>query len=150
MAASAKYIRGKSIQQTYSLATSYVIHKGDFMVFTDGQVTRASSSVGISDSPLAGIYEGPEISTSDRAATDVIQLRVPIEPFIFEADTSGTVSTATIGNQFGVATSEISSGTGMMVGVANTTFGNFIHIGGTNSSGRNLFMGLMGTVANVT
>src|SRR3990167_120484 len=110
-----EWIRGKSIQQTYNLTTSDIIHKGDILMQGAGQVQRATTSMGLIDQAFAGIYEGPEISTSDRAATDTIQLRVPTGPFKIMADTSGTWTTATIGVQYGIATSEISSGTSALV-----------------------------------
>jgi len=148
---SVEWIRGRSIQQTFNLASSNIIHKGDILMMNSaGKVGRASSSMGLIDQAFAGIYEGPELSTSTRGTTDTIQLRVPIGPAVIMADTSGSLTTASFGIQYGIATSEISSGTSAMVGVANVDYGNFIHMGLTNSSGKNLFMLIPATIATST
>lgn len=146
-----KFLTGDSIQQTVQLSSQNIIHKGEILMWNAGHVERASSSLGLIDQAFAGFYEGPELSTSRTGADDYkIQIRVPTGRFTFEADTSGTVSTSTIGVQYGIATSEVSSGVSTIIGVANVDYGNFVHIGNTNSSGRNIFMGLAGTIASTT
>lgn len=135
-----KFVSGDSIQMEFNLATSNVIHKNDLLMFTAGQVARATTSAGQRDTAIAGIYEGDEISTSDRAATDTIKLRVPLSRCVVLADCSGAITTGLPGTQYGIATSEISSGTEAMIGVANVNVIPFTYLRGGNSSGQNYFL----------
>ena len=152
MSGQIKFVSGPSVQMEVALASSYIIKKHNLLMWTDGAVTQPTSSLGLIDQAVAGFYEGSAISTAaaTRTAGQKIQVRVPMGPCIVYADTSGTWSTATIGNQYGIATSEASSGYHNYIGVANVDYGNFIHLRGTNSSGKNYFLLLPGTAASTT
>ena len=135
---------GKWITKTFTRSTAYALYKGMAVMLSSGFAVKGSSSAGIQANPLVGFYTGPAVA-SGAMTTGTIQVQVPMSNAVVIADTSGSATTGTIGNDYGLSSG---SATGLtnVIGIANTTVTPFTNIGMANASGQNLFSVRGGTL----
>lgn len=129
---------------TFPRSTAYALYKGMAVMLSSGLAVKGSSSAGIQANPLVGFYVGDAVA-SGSMTTGTIQIQVPGSRAIVVADCSGTFTTGTVGNDYGLSSG---SATGLtnVIGAANTTVTPFTHIAGANSSGVNYFSVRGGTL----
>lgn len=90
---SAKVGAGKWKIKHYAKTASVAILSGTLVQLTAGYVAQATTTAGASDTPLLGIYLGPDIAATD-ATTDRIAIAVPAEPMATAEIVVGTGSLA--------------------------------------------------------
>lgn len=95
VAFSAKNFEGKWKTEWYPKTASVAIVKGTPVEWAAGYVKQATTTAGATDTPLAGIYNGPTIAStdSDYASNTPIPVLVPAEPL---AKVQMTVSTGSL------------------------------------------------------
>jgi hypothetical protein len=95
VAFSAKNYEGKWKTEYYPKKASVVIVKGTPVEWEAGYVKQATTTAGASDTPLAGIYNGPTLASTDAdyASNTLVPVLVPAEPM---AKVQMTVSTGSL------------------------------------------------------
>jgi len=95
VAFSAKNFEGKWKTEWFPKTASVAIVKGTPVEWAAGFVKQATTTAGASDTPFAGIYNGPTIASTDAdyAANTLIPVLVPDSP---NAKVQMTVSTGTL------------------------------------------------------
>jgi hypothetical protein len=95
VAFSSKNFRGKWKTAWYPKTASVVIVKGTPVEWAAGYVKQATTTAGATDTPLAGIYNGPTTASSDSdyASNTLVPVLVPAEPL---AEVQMTVSTGSL------------------------------------------------------
>jgi len=92
---SAKNFTGKWKTAWYPKTASVVIVKGTPVEWAAGYVKQATTTAGASDTPLAGIYNGPGVAATDAdyASNTLVPVLVPADPM---AEVQMTVTTGTL------------------------------------------------------
>lgn len=95
VANSAKNFAGKWKTAWYPKTASVVIVKGTPVEWASGYIKQATTTAGASDTPLAGIYAGVTIASTDAdyASNTLVPVWVPAEPL---AELQMTVSTGSL------------------------------------------------------
>jgi len=85
---------GKWKTRWFKKTASVAIAKNVLLEFASGYVKEATTTCGASDTPLAGIYPGPAITSasSDYASNTYVPVLVPAEPL---AEAEGAIDTGT-------------------------------------------------------
>jgi hypothetical protein len=108
VANSAKPGRGKFKIMWLPKTASVAIMRGTLVQFDSGYVKQATTTAGASDTPLAGIYVGPSITSASAnyASNDKIEVLVPAEPLAELEIVVGTGSLAPtdVGKSFDIDT----------------------------------------------
>ena len=103
---SAKAGRGKFKIMWLPKTASSAIVSNTLVQFTSGYVLQATTTAGASDTPIAGIYIGPSITSASAnyATTDKIEVLVPAEPLAELEIVVGTGSLAAtdVGKSFDI------------------------------------------------
>jgi hypothetical protein len=95
VAFSSKNYKGKWKTMHFPKKASVVIVKGTPVEFESGVVKQATTTAGATDTPLAGIYNGPTTASTDAdyASNTLVPVLVPGEP---NAEVQMTVSTGSL------------------------------------------------------
>jgi len=98
---------GKWKVKHFKRTASTDIAKGTLLQFSGGYLIEATTSAGASDTPVAGIYQGPAITsaTANYATAEYIPVMVPAEPnatAIGAVDT-GTIAVTDVGKSFDIS-----------------------------------------------
>jgi hypothetical protein len=136
VANSAKNFVGRWKTAWYPKTASVVIVKGTPVEWASGYVKQATTTAGASDTPLAGIYGGNTLASSDAdyASNTLVPVFVPAEPMAevqmtvstgslaasdagksFDIDTNSSVTVSTTTNEPVTCTKYISATEGMFV-----------------------------------
>lgn len=103
---SAKPGRGKFKTMWLPKTASAAIEKGTLVQFDSGYIKQATTTAGASDTPIAGIYVGPAITSASAnyATTDKIEVLVPAEPMAeFEIVVgTGSLAATDVGKSFDI------------------------------------------------
>ena len=98
---------GKWKTEWYKRTASTDIEHGSLLSFSGGYLIEATTTAGATDTPVAGIYEGPAITsaTANYATAEYIPVQVPQEPHakaIGLVDT-GTIAVTDVGKSFDIS-----------------------------------------------
>lgn len=136
VANSAKNFAGKWKTAWYPKTASVVIVKGTPVEWASGYIKQATTTAGASDTPLAGIYAGTTIASTDAdyASNTLVPVWVPAEPLAelqmtvstgslaatdvgksFDIDANSSVTVSTTANEAVTCTKYISTTEGMFV-----------------------------------
>lgn len=136
VANSAKLGRGKWKIVWLAKTASVAIVNGTLVQYDSGYIKQATTTAGASDTPLAGIYIGPSITSasSNYATNDKVEVLVPAEPLAecrmvvgtgslaatdqgksFDIDSDAEVTVSTTSNEAVTCTEYISATEGMFV-----------------------------------
>lgn len=103
---SARPGRGKFKIMWLPKTASSAIESNTLVQFSSGYLVQATTSAGASDTPIAGIYVGPAITSasSNYASTDKIEVLVPAEPMAeFEIVVgTGSLAATDVGKSFDI------------------------------------------------
>lgn len=103
---SARPGRGKFKIMWLPKTASSAIESNTLVQFSSGYLVQATTSAGASDTPIAGIYVGPAITSasSNYATTDKIEVLVPAEPMAeFEIVVgTGSLAATDVGKSFDI------------------------------------------------
>lgn len=103
---SAKPGRGKFKIMWLPKTASVAIEKNTLVQFDSGYVKQATTTAGASDTPIAGIYVGPAITSgsANYATTDKIEVLVPESPLAeFEIVVgTGSLAATDVGKSFDI------------------------------------------------
>lgn len=103
---SAKAGRGKFKIMWLPKTASAAIEKGTLVQFDSGYVKQATTTAGATDTPIAGIYIGPAITSASAnyATTDKIEVLVPAEALAeFEIVVgTGSLAATDVGKSFDI------------------------------------------------
>jgi len=106
VAFSAKNFRGKWKTAWYPKTASVAIVKGTPVEWAAGFIKQATTTAGASDTPLAGIYNGPTIAStdSDYASNTQVPVLVPAEPMaeVQMTVSTGSLATTDVGKSFDI------------------------------------------------
>ena len=137
---------GRWVTKWFPLSSAYYLAKGTFMMGSSGEAVQASSSAGVRDANILGLYMGPAITTSAlTAGTTRIGLLCPVGTvYIEDTATSGAFTSGTVGNSYGFSSGSAtgnfgSTGFTQHIGLANATYNPFVHAKFGASSGANIF-----------
>lgn len=136
VANSARPGRGKWKIMWLQKTASVAIVNGTLVEYASGYIKQATTTAGASDTPLAGIYIGPSITSasSNYATNDKVEVLVPAEPLAeallvvgtgslaatdqgksFDIDSDAEVTVSTTTNEAVTCTEYISATLGMFV-----------------------------------
>lgn len=99
--------KGKWKIKHFKRTASTDIAKGVLVQFSGGYLIEATTSAGASDTPVAGIYLGPAITsaTANYSTAEYIPVHIPAEPLataIGLVDT-GTIAVTDVGKSFDIS-----------------------------------------------
>lgn len=103
---SARPGRGKFKIMWLPKTASSAIESNTLVQFSSGYLVQATTTAGASDTPIAGIYVGPAITSASAnyASTDKIEVLVPAEPMAeFEIVVgTGSLAATDVGKSFDI------------------------------------------------
>ena len=133
---SAKNFKGKWKTMWFAKKASVVIVKGTPVEFETGYVKQATTTAGATDTPLAGIYNGPTTASTDAdyASNTLVPVLVPDSPNAEVQLTCVAIAQADVGKSFDINSDSVVTGTGgtssnepvTCTGVVSATEGMFV------------------------
>ncbi len=98
---------GKWKTKHFKRTASTDIAKGTLLTFSGGYLIEGTTTAGATDTPVAGIYQGPSITSASTnySTAEYIPVQVPAEPLavaIGVVDT-GTIAVTDVGKSFDIS-----------------------------------------------